>query len=364
MSPAAARAFHSARSSSLHFLTVSDIRYIQVCSDRCKAGRCPPNGGTLNAVETLCAKKRSSTVSTTKALKSLRSEIPVSSREATSAWFQMFKKFGSSPSPAAFLELFHPNVVVVDSGLRLSYSGEKVELSISKLLAAMPDLKIEPVRHCARNNSIFIETKSTGTLNGEKVSWGTCYGVTLTGHLASRFRIYADHTDILKPLLKNAPVFPAYQEVWDEEMVGTHAIPFGRPDAARFVDAYQAVWRNPSPMGFANCYTPDGTIVNPGMPRPITKPEIPGYYAWLLRRIPDLEMALVDWAGDENIAYAEWVGTGTLADAPFSTRVIDVFHFDDRGVYYGQAYFDTLKTIARLDPSVLKHREMLFVSAI
>ena len=116
-------------------------------------------------------------------------------------------------------------------------------------------------------------------------------------------------------------------------------------------------------MGFANFYTPAGTILNPGMSRPIVKAEISGYYAWLMRRVPHVHMALLDWAGDRDLIYAEWIGAGLQGETPVTIRVVDVFHFDDHGVHFGQAYYDTLKTIARLEPSVVRQREPFFIAS-
>lgn len=278
------------------------------------------------------------------------------------AWLEAFVAFGRSPTVEGLMSLFNADVVVVDSGLALSYAGDKVEESIRKLLGAIPDLTIHPIRHRIRGSSIFIETENAGTHRGAKLSWAACYAVTLTGAKASRFRIYADHTVMLRPFLAGAPAFPGYTEVRDESVVGTNAEPSGRWEPREFIDAYQAVWRNPSPMGFTNFYTPDGTILNPGMLRPIVKAEIPGYYSWVMRRVPHIQMALLDWAGDSDLVYAEWIGAGLQGDQPFYMRVVDVFHFDDRGVHFGQAYYDTLKTIARLDESVAKLREPIFIA--
>ena len=167
---------------------------------------------------------------------------------------------------------------------------------------------------------------------------------------------------MLRPFLKDAPAFPGYSEVWEPKVDGIAALPAGRWDPRDFIDAYQAVWRNPSPMGFTNFYTPGGTILNPGFRRPIVKAEVPGYYDWVMRRVPHVEMALVDWAGDQDLIYAEWVGSGLMGNAPFTMRVVDVFHFDEAGVSFGQAYYDTLKTVARLDPSVVRHRDAFFLT--
>jgi hypothetical protein len=153
---------------------------------------------------------------------------------------------------------------------------------------------MRPIRHRIRGNSIFVETENSGTHGCEKLSWGACYAATLTGSKSSRFRIYADHAVMLRPFLKDAPAFPGYKEEWDQSVIDTEADPPGRWEPSDFIDAYQAVWRNPSPMGFTNFYAPAGTILNPGMPRPIVKAEIPGYYAWVMRRVPHIQMALLD----------------------------------------------------------------------
>ncbi|UFW46485.1 MULTISPECIES: nuclear transport factor 2 family protein [Bradyrhizobium] len=284
-------------------------------------------------------------------------------RATAARWFERFKDFGQSPSVDGFMGLLNSDVVMVDSGLTLSYSGSKVDESIRKLLSAIPDLQIKPIRHRTRGNSIFVETENSGTHSGEKLSWSACYAVSLTGLNASRFRIYSDHAVMLRPFLQDAPPFPGYAEEWDQSVVDTEADPPGRWEPSKFVDAYQAVWRNPSPMGFTNFYTPAGTILNPGMPRPIVKAEIPGYYAWLMRRVPHVHMALLDWAGDRDLVYAEWIGAGLQGELPFTVRVVDVFHFDDRGVHFGQAYYDTLKTILRLKPGEARHREPFFIAS-
>jgi hypothetical protein len=90
-------------------------------------------------------------------------------------------------------------------------------------------------------------------------------------------------------------------------------------------------------------------ILNPGMIRPITKPEIPGHYEMLLAAAPDLDPELQGWAGDAESLCIEWLYRATSRPGQrdaLELRVIDVFEFAGGGVQFGHAYYDSLTIVA------------------
>lgn len=131
-------------------------------------------------------------------------------------------------------------------------------------------------------------------------------------------------------------------------------------DPASFVRRYDALWHlEPAdiPIGLAGCHNRDGMILNPGMIRPITKPEIPGFYEMLLAAAPDLAPELQGWAGDAESTCIEWLYRATSRPGSrdaLALRVIDVFEFAGGGVQFGHAYYDSLTIVAASNPDLAR----------
>jgi hypothetical protein len=147
---------------------------------------------------------------------------------------------------------------------------------------------------------------------------------------------------------------PPYESSIDSEIEQTvnAGASTSRLSPAEFLERYGQLWQDPKPRQFAAFYHQCGRMLNPGMSRPLRKPEIPGYYAFLLSSIPDLRLERLSWAGDQQALYVEWRASGHFAKKPFQLNVVDCFEFLEGRIIYGQAYFDTVALLSAAEPSI------------
>lgn len=269
-------------------------------------------------------------------------------------WVEKFKGFGAQPSAERYVALFDPEGTVFDSGMERPLKVAEMAPHMAGILRLMPDLHITVNRWRAHTDTVFLEAHNVATIAGQQTMWDAVYCVTLRGERVIRGRRYYDRAPLLARLHPTLPSLPAYEPVIDQELEQAAHVRGSEPglNPAEFLEQYAQLWQDPRPRQFAAFYHPQGHMLNPGMDRPLRKVEIPGYYAFLLSLIPDLRLERRAWAGDQQILYVEWHGSGTFTGKPFQLNLVDRFEFLDSQVISGQAYFDTVALLSLLDPSI------------
>jgi hypothetical protein len=79
-----------------------------------------------------------------------------------------FASFGSEPTPARYLDLFHRERTVQLSGMARALARHEIPSSISVALSTMPDFRLRAVRWCARGDVLFVDAASSGTFRGAR----------------------------------------------------------------------------------------------------------------------------------------------------------------------------------------------------
>jgi ketosteroid isomerase-like protein len=269
-------------------------------------------------------------------------------------WVEQFMEFGAQPSPSRYVALFDPEGTVFDSGMERPLKVAEMAPHMEGILKLMPDLRITVNRWRARDHTVFVDAQNSATVAGRKILWDAVYCVTLRGGRVIRGRRYYDRAPLLARVHPALPSMPLYEPVIDQELDQVTAAGVSAPglSPAEFLEQYARLWHNPAPRQFAAFYHPHGRMLNPDMVRPLRRPEIPGYYTFLLSAIPDLRLEQLDWAGDEQALYVEWHASGTFVGKSFRFNLVDRFEFVEGRVIYGQAYFDTVVLLSALDPSI------------
>jgi SnoaL-like domain len=284
---------------------------------------------------------------------------------------EQFRQFAANPRPEAFDRMFHPDATLWDAGMNSPARKSQLRRAAMRFLRNIPDFHLTVRRLFARNENVYLLTDNVGTYRGTQVSYPAVYGFRLRGGLIVEGRLFYDQARLLAPIIGGTLVYPVYEPTWDSSLVDTPARGAGSDiDPAGFVRAYDALWHADNseiPIGLAGCYNSDGMILNPGMSRPISKPEIPGLYIRLLSAAPDLDPALQGWAGDSKSLCVEWVYRASSQGDPRNTLslpVVDVFEFTGGGVQFGHAYLDSLTLLStynqQLAPRVAAARRTFF----
>jgi ketosteroid isomerase-like protein len=283
--------------------------------------------------------------------------------ELVESFVHNFQDFAAHPTAEKYDQLYHPDGTLWDAGMDCPAPKTRVLDLAAGFLRSIPDLRIAVRRYYARRNTVYLLTDNFGTYQGTPVSWPAVYTYRLReGRIIDGRRFY-DQARVLAPI-NSALAMPSYPPTWTPSLVNTPAAGAGGSvDPADFVRRYDALWHGNNdevPIGLASCYNNTGMILNPGMLRPITKPEIPGYYEMLLATAPDLDPELQGWAGDSDSLCVEWLyraRAGSDGHHGLLLRVVDIFEFAGGAVQYGHAYFDTLTILSTTDPDIQRQIE-------
>lgn len=267
--------------------------------------------------------------------------------ELSAAWLQRFFAFFAAPSPELYAPLFHPEGQLLDAGmaepLPAAQTGEAIRLVLSKV----PDLRIEPVRYAIDQNRVFVEAKNSGTLAGQPLAWGAVYRVHLKDGLVHRGRRFYDQVELFRPILPAGIGLPAFTPAAE---VVPDALAPGRLPARDFAARMAAVDE-------VQAYAPEGKFMAPGLSRPLSRSELPGYRRYLENLVPDLELVPVDWVGTGDVVFVEWRGTGTYRGAPANFDRIVRYVLDGQGlVTDARAYYDTMALLEREHPEIARIR--------
>jgi len=281
--------------------------------------------------------------------------------ERVAEFVERFQDFGANPTPDKFDKLFEPTGTFWDAGMAAPELYSQAQAVAKAFLRNASDLWVSVHRWFVRQNWVYLLCDNVGTYHGCPLSYPAVYACRLHDGLICEARCYYDQARLVAPLVGGLPLPPVYLPTWTPELVDTPALDAREEvDPESFVRRYDALWHlDPAeiPSGLASCYNRDGIILNPGMIRPITKPEIPGLYETLLTAAPDLDPALQGWAGDSDSLCVEWLyratgrggGRGRL-----DLRVIDVFEFAGGGVQFGHAYYDSLTIAAASNADIAR----------
>ena len=126
-----------------------------------------------------------------------------------------FAKFGEAPTVERYVHLFTDDGTVQHPGMPRPLVGQEIQDFISGVLSAMPDFKLRPSGWGARDDIVFVEAQSAGSLGDRFASWPAIYCVQLRGDQVVRGRSFYDRADVFAQLERKVnhnaaePVGPA-----------------------------------------------------------------------------------------------------------------------------------------------------------
>jgi ketosteroid isomerase-like protein len=242
-------------------------------------------------------------------------------------WFELFRTFGRTPSPDSYAAVFHPDGEVADAGAA-PVPASQVREAIAHILRLMPDLFIDMKRYRVRGNSVFVDAANGGTLNGTKVAWDAVYRVRLKEGRVHRGRRFYDQATIFRALRPDMGRLP-------------QLAPSSESFAATYADLMPG-----APFAFP--FAAGARIESPDQQRPLAPDD-------LRHHLPGAPFKMVDWAGDDTLAFVEW-RRGDLLGA-------DMLELKDGAIVTLRRNFDTLGLLAARDQSVTALRAALLTNA-
>ncbi len=120
----------------------------------------------------------------------------------------------------------------------------------------------------------------------------------------------------------------------------------------QFVERWQEAWRRMDPEFWTTIYHPEGTLLQPGMERPLRRAEMPDHITRMNAILPDIRCRMKNWAWKDSTVFTEWQITAKFAGEPLEWEGADRFTLLGEDAIEEVVYFDTLPLWARLDPSM------------
>lgn len=269
------------------------------------------------------------------------------------AWLEMFLRFFAAPAPETYRPLFHPQGSLQDAGMAEPLPAALTGQAIAMVLAKLPDLRIQALRHRIRGDHVFVEARNAGTLNGTALDWGAVYRVHLRDGLVHRGRRFYDQADLFRPLLPAGAVLPPFDGEAADSL--PERSPARQPEA--FVRQLEEAWQSADFEGLAALHAAEGRLRAPGLAAPIGRDRIPAWGRHLTGLLNPVGMRVADWAGDEQVLFVEWQAGATMAGQAIPFDRIDRFLFDPQGrILESRCYFDTLAMLEQTHPEVAQIR--------
>lgn len=121
-------------------------------------------------------------------------------------------------------------------------------------------------------------------------------------------------------------------------------------DAERFLEAVERNYReNPSDLSFL--FHPEGSLLLPGMDRPIPPDAIPATIAAQHAAVPDVKHVITHWAERDGVIFHEWETSGTVRGRRVTLRGVNRNLLRGARSTEAVSYFDRLTLLEAADPT-------------
>lgn len=91
-----------------------------------------------------------------------------------------------------FVELFHPEGTLLQQGMEKPIPRDEIPDHITRVLALLPDMRVEPKHWAESGDIVLIEWSASGTFAGQAVTWGGASRFTLRDGLVLEEIAYFD----------------------------------------------------------------------------------------------------------------------------------------------------------------------------
>ena len=120
----------------------------------------------------------------------------------------------------------------------------------------------------------------------------------------------------------------------------------------RFLKSWRDHWRTMDPEGWVSLYHPEGTLLQPGMERPLTRGELADHVRRIHALLPDIRCEQRNWAARGDTLFVEWALSATFGGEPLCWEGADQFTLSGEQAFEEVVYFDTLPLWGRVDPAM------------
>ena len=120
-------------------------------------------------------------------------------------------------------------------------------------------------------------------------------------------------------------------------------------ETTQFVEEFEAMWRHPTPDGFAALFHPEGRLRHPSMPEAIPAAQAAGYMQTLQKTLPDISLEVHTWAANGADVLLEYTLSASVNGQTVQWGGADRFTLRDGRAIEGVAYFDTRPLQAALE---------------
>lgn len=217
----------------------------------------------------------------------------------------LFRRFGATPCVDFYLAFFDPEATLFDSGMPRPITVPEIPEHIEGILKLVPDFEMTPERWRFREPTIFVEAHNQASFGKELAEWPSVYCIDLRGDRVIRGRRYYDRHPLFARLSPELAAKPAFvvgaplaidAPVTDAEALAKHCETRAAERASSF-------------------------------------------------GIDGLAMQLATFAGDDSLAFLEWIATGETKGQPLRFGVADRYDLAAGRVTSSRAYFDSLPLV-------------------
>jgi hypothetical protein len=207
-----------------------------------------------------------------------------------------FTRFGAEPSVEHYLDLFHRDATLFDSGMERPLVVAEIPAHIEAILKLVPAFRMTPLRFRFREPTIFIEAHNQATLAGAAIEWPSIYCIDLRGERVIRGRRYYDRRPLLARISPALASAPAIAERVDG---ATGALPAEPPVAES-----------------------------------------------IRRIVAGARFRLASEAGDATLCFREWEMDGSIGGTPLRIGIATRFELAAGAPTNARSYFDTTPLVA------------------
>jgi ketosteroid isomerase-like protein len=268
----------------------------------------------------------------------------------TERFLERFTAFGAGPGTSSYLALFHRDATLHDAGMEKPLRVPEIPAHIEGILALVPDFRMTPERWREREGTVFVEALNRATVAGREARWRSIYCVDLAGDLVMRGRRYYDRRALYTRLDPNLPALPPYEPVAEEPRSFSDPL----DGAGEIVRAVGETFGRDDSRAWLRLFREDATLVGPDLPRPISRNELAPHHRAVRSRLSELDLELLEWAGDDALAFAEWRLRGQSAGVPLTLDVATRLDLAGGLILAARAYFDTLGLATALAAAPLR----------
>ena len=123
------------------------------------------------------------------------------------------------------------------------------------------------------------------------------------------------------------------------------------PSNEDFVQRFVEAWKEPRAR-FVELFAPEGTLLQAGMEKPITRDQIPAHQNVTLTLLPDMAVKVNRWATRGDDVFIEWSSTGTFQGRIIGWDGASRFTLRDGLIVEEIAYFDSFPLRAAANPNL------------